>query len=376
MRDVWLWWLQQMADLLRATLSRRRTTPATALIIAPDVATEAGTDTVALLTRRHRQEHFLGRFTLDEPGLIALRRRLSRRAPVILRLPPDLLLEREVTLPLAAEPEIGNTLRYSIDSLTPFAADELFWSWAVTLRDRVNRRLHLRLSLVGKAAVQPLIATLARLGVTPKLLEFPLSDTETRTIALTDASSRGRMLRQHAMPAIVACAAGALLAIAVLPIALDARALSSTEARIDALRPRVAQVEALRRRLAANADDIDVVTRERGKVGDALQVIALVTDVLPDDTYLTELSLHQRKLALTGQSAAAAKLIVALSAEPMLRNPEFVAPVTRAPMGGRDMFSIETEILAVARLLPVPAKLCYVAGVVKAWGENLARDFT
>jgi len=264
---------------------------------------------------------------------------------VVLRIAPELLLEREVSLPLATEPDLGNALRYSIDSLTPFAADELFWSWAVTLRDRVNRRLHLRLSLVSKAAVAPLMAALARLGVTPKLLEFPLSDTETRTIALTDAASRRGMLRQHGWAAATATAVGAMLAITVLPIALDISALSATEAQIEALRPRVAQVEALRRRLTANADDIDVVTRERGRVGDALQVIALLTTALPDDTYLTELSLQQRKLALTGQSVAAAKLIVALSAEPMLHNPEFVAPVTRAPMGGRDMFSIQAELL-------------------------------
>jgi general secretion pathway protein L len=342
LRNIWVWWLQQMSDLLRASPLRRPSTPATALVVSPD-ATD--TDTVSLATRRRRKEHLLGRFVLDGDGLVALRRVLSRRrGPVVLRIDPDLLLEREVTLPLAVEPDLANALRFSIDTLTPFVADELFWNWTVLQRDRVNRRLHLRLSLVCKTAVEPLLAALQRAGAGPKLLEFPLSGTETRGIALGGAASRGR-LRQHVPAAIAAAAAGALLAIVLLPVALDARALAETDARVDALRPRVAQVEALRRRLTANADDIDVVTRERGRVGDALQVIAVVTDALPDDTYLTEFALHQRKLALSGESAAAAKLLVTLSAEPSLRNPEFVAPVTRAPMGGRDTFSLQTEIL-------------------------------
>jgi hypothetical protein len=38
-------------------------------------------------------------------------------------------------------------------------------------------------------------------------------------------------------------------------------------------------------------------------------------------------------------------VIVALSAEPMLHKTEFVAPVTRAPIGGRDMFSIAAEVV-------------------------------
>jgi general secretion pathway protein L len=345
--DVWAWWVQQMADMLPTRLLRRRAVPATALVVAPDSTLNSATDTVSLTARRNRREHVVGRFALNEAGLAALRLSLSRRGrrvPVVLRVSPDLLLEREVSLPLAAEPDVGNALRYSIDTLTPFAAQEVFWNWAVMLRDRVHGRLHLRLSLVCKAAVEPLIAALERAGATPKLLEFPLSDTDTRAIALGGAASRSFGLRRHALAGIGGFAAGVVLTMAVLPVALQMRALAVTEARIDALQPRVTQVVALRR-AAGNADGIDVIARERGRVGDALQVLAVVTDTLPDDTYLTELSLHQRKLALSGESGAAAKVIVALSAEPMLHKTEFVAPVTRAPTGGLDMFSIESEVV-------------------------------
>jgi len=264
--------------------------------------------------------------------------------PVVLRVSPDLLLEREVTLPLAAEPDVGNALRYSLDSLTPFAADELFWSWAVMLRDRAHGRLHVRLSLVCKAAIEPMIATLQRAGAMPKLLEFPLSGTETRAIALGDATSRGFTLRRHGLAGLGGLVAGAVLAGCVVPVVLQMRASAAIEARIDALQPRVAQVMALRR-AAGNAGGSDVVTRERGQVGDALQVLAVVTDTLSDDTFLTELSLRQRKLTFSGESGAAAKVIVALSAEPMLHKAAFVAPVTRAPTGGLDMFSIEAEVV-------------------------------
>lgn len=351
LNDVWAWWAQQVIDMLPTGLLRRRTVLPTALVVAPESGDgSAGGSvpgSVSLTMRRRRREHLLGHFALNEAGLAALRLGLSRRGrrvPMVLRLAPDLLLERDVILPLAAEPELSNVLRFSLDTLTPFAADELFWNWAVRARDRAHGRLHVRLSLVCKAAVEPLIAALARAGATPKLLEVPLSDAETRAIALDGAASHGGRLRRRAPAAIGGFCAGAVLAVAVLPIALQMRALAVTEARIDALRPRLAQVEALRR-AAGNADGIDVITHERARVGDALQVIAVVTDALPDGTYLTELSLQQRKLRLTGESGAAAKLIVALSADPMLHKTEFAAPVTRAPIGGRDMFSIETEVI-------------------------------
>jgi general secretion pathway protein L len=252
-------------------------------------------------------------------------------------------LEREVDLPLAVEPELGNTLRFSIDSLTPFPADQLFWSWAILLRDRVHGRLHVRLSLVRKATVEPVIAALQRSGSGPKLLEFPLSDTETRVITPGDMPAKGSALRRYGLAGFGAFAAGALVVMAGWPVVAQMRDLAETEAQIDTLKPRAAQAAALRR-AAAGAEDSDVITRERGRVGDALELLAVVTDALPDDTYLTEFSLRQRKLVLSGESGAAAKVIVALSSVPTLRKPEFVAPVTRAPAGARDIFSIEAEV--------------------------------
>ncbi len=346
LRDVSAWWLRQMTSMLPAALSHRHAAPATAMIVTPEATDNAAVTTVSLSARRRRREQNIGRFALDEAGLASLRRILSgrgRRWPVVLRLAPELLLEREVELPLTVEPEIANTLRLGIDSLTPFPADQLFWSWAILLRDRVHGRLHVRLSLVRKAAVEPLIAALQRSGSGPKLLEFHVSDSDTRMIAPGDMLARGSVLRRYGLTGIGAFAAGALVVMAGWPVVTQTQDLAETEARIAALKPSAAQAAALRR-AAAGAEDADVIARERGRVGNALGLLAVVTDALPDDTYLTEFSLHQRKVALSGESGAAAKVIVALSAAPTLRKPEFVAPVTRAPMGARDVFSIEAEV--------------------------------
>ncbi len=73
-------------------------------------------------------------------------------------------------------------------------------------------------------------------------------------------------------------------------------------------------------------------------------MLATVTELLPDDTVLTEFSLHQGKLGISGQSPAAAQLIPALAASPTFRNPTFAAPVTRAPDGHTDQFVIHAEL--------------------------------
>ena len=79
-------------------------------------------------------------------------------------------------------------------------------------------------------------------------------------------------------------------------------------------------------------------------MGDPLRVLADLTDILPDDTSLIELSLRDRALSIAGQSAAAARLIPALAADPAIRNPAFAAPVTRNELSGIEDFSIRAEV--------------------------------
>ena len=47
---------------------------------------------------------------------------------------------------------------------------------------------------------------------------------------------------------------------------------------------------------------------------------------------------------MAGRSGGAARLIGLLSADPTIRDPAFVAPVTRADSGGGDIFSIRAEL--------------------------------
>ena len=139
-----------------------------------------------------------------------------------------------------------------------------------------------------------------------------------------------------------ACASLALAAIAQ-PLVRQSLALGQVEDRIATLRPLVSRIEALRGRLASATSGADTIARERERLGDPLRVLAAVTAILPDDTFLTTLGLHERTLTIEGQSAAAAKLIGKLAADPMFREPAFTAPVTRTEHGA-DLFALKAKV--------------------------------
>src|SRR5579875_760345 len=127
LRELTVWWVQQMASLLPQGLrggGRMRD----ALV----VRAESGALQASL--RRKGVERTLGAL---QPGNPALRRIKGRSAtPVLLALPPSAMLQQTATLPLAAEIDLAAVLRNEMDRLTPFSAEEVYWAWRTERRDR------------------------------------------------------------------------------------------------------------------------------------------------------------------------------------------------------------------------------------------------
>jgi len=340
LNEIASWWLRQMQELVPERWRQRAAGPANAAVFA--WREPAG---IQLLLRRDHKETPLGRFGLDEAGLRKARSMLGNRgrSEIVLRLPPGMVLERQVTLPLAAEQGLDRVVRYEMDRFTPFTADEVFYSYSLLGRDQARSRIVISIMLVPRARLASALETMRQLQLAPTMLEAAGSSGELQRIPLAAAGTgklrwRGRGL----VAAGVTCAALAVVVVA-LPFRLQAQARNEVEARIAALKPRFDQAEAARKKLAAFAEGGDVFGAEHARVGDALDAIATLTKLLPDDTYLISLVMQQRQVSLQGQSAAAAKLLSTLSADPTIRNAAFTAPVTRNATGD-DVFAIRAEI--------------------------------
>jgi general secretion pathway protein L len=348
LRELLTWWAERMRELLPARL-RAGAAPPSALVVTLRDCAGGGAPDADFALRRRGREAALGRFGLDAAALAGLPAALRRRPRrVVLRPPPGALLEREVVLPLAAQHDPGGVLRYELDRLTPFAPEEVFWSWRREGRDAARGTLRLRVSLLPKAALRTAVEALRRAGLPPIGIEATGADGGTRALPVDEAGgapSRRREAWRRRGLAVAGVACGGLAVAAVaLPFFRQSLALAAADRHIEALRPRVAEAEALRRRIADAKGGQDAFAAERARVGDALRAIAALTEILPDDTWLTELTLRQRKLTIAGRSAGAARLIGLLSADPTVRDATFAAPVTRAESGGGDAFSIRAEL--------------------------------
>jgi general secretion pathway protein L len=329
------WWFARLRELVPQRLAARDAWRDAAVVDASD-------GTSLALHRRREDSEPMQRAHLEDAAALSVFRdavsSLPRRSPIVVLLPDGRILERQVILPLAAERELRGVLGYELPRLTPFEKDEIFWSFNVRERDVPRKRLVLDLQVAPRDPVIAVLDLVAPVGSRSFRLETRGAG-GFRSLDLTPHDDAARAPGSRAL----AMATWALAAMVVFyPFVEQRLDMAAARTRLDRVSVRMAEVQKLRKEISGAGDD--VLATEALRVGDALETLAAVTDDLPDDSHLTELTFRERKLTFSGMSGAAPRLIGTLSSDRRLRNPAFSAPVTRNEAMHLDVFSITAEV--------------------------------
>jgi len=341
-REFFAWWFGRLVELLPQGLRRSALTAVDAMVIKPIGPLSRGIEAVSISLRRNGRETPLGRFGLGATNLAELPRVAGRTT--VLRLDGPDVLGKTVTLPLAAERELDQVLGFEMDRETPFKAEEIYWNHRIEKVDRQSGRLTVRLVVVPKSNLAPLLTALGQSEIRPRRVEIAGGPDAGAYLPLDGDGGRAHHPSNRLIWSAAACCVILGLAAVVIPFIRQELALASLERQIAVGRTAAAEADGLRQEVERLASSADFVDSERDKAGRPLVVLVAATRVLPDDTYLTEMELQKRKVTLSGRSAAAARLIGPLAADGTFRNPGFAAPVTRVEALHTELFTINAEV--------------------------------
>jgi Tfp pilus assembly protein PilN len=155
-----------------------------------------------------------------------------------------------------------------------------------------------------------------------------------RRLDLIPAARRPRRLTRLQGFTIASATATAALAIAALvyPGYRNARYLEIVNASIAQATPEVRATERVQQELERKRRLLSTVESVGTSMVRPLPILRELTELLPTDAWITQLSFDAKGLELTGQASAASALIPVLENSPRLERVEFASPVTR----GRD----------------------------------------
>ncbi len=270
-----------------------------------------------------------------------------KHAEIVLELPPERVLRREVELPIAAAENLREVLGFELDRLTPFKADDAVFDYRVARVDRANKRMTVSLAVAPRDLIQRLQAFCADLGVVADRITTSTERADTRRpFDLNPAEGTApQQSRWRAVTVALAAIAAILVILALwLPLQRKQEILAAYEEQLAEFRLQATEAAALREEFKAKAEQGSFIMRHRAETTLAVTVLKDITERLEDDAWLVQFRLSGRELTIGGYAQTATSLVPALEDSPLLTAVKFSAPVTPDASINRDRFGIVAEV--------------------------------
>ncbi|MFT7287653.1 MAG: general secretion pathway protein L [Halieaceae bacterium] len=278
-----------------------------------------------------------------------------------LLLPEELVLVRELTVPLAAEAEIGPVIDLEVTASSPFPPDDTVSGWQEHKRDDQSLRVLLAIasrSALGRwLAARGDTAVLADTSAAAEHAEAGDRDAwelwaragSTQVVlrgfgeSRRDALYRQRLLR-------VGLIGGGILTLILLSASLFAVQQRFLLQRLGAERARVEReatgVAGMRAELAGANQAISVANQELSRYPNPHIEIARLTQLLQDDGYIAHFSMRGHAVRIRGRSAKAATVMQTLASETAYSAVTAPQAITTIGSTGLEQFHLDIELAA------------------------------
>jgi general secretion pathway protein L len=352
-RDEFAAWISSVADAIVAAVNRISVKSPIQLI-----ETERNMFIMRMISRSGRSVppdcHFVLKddeavfLALPDDWTAALR---GSRLEVILM--SYRFLSRPLELPRRATEFLDGMIRSQIDRLTPWAANEAVFGWTTPV-ETSGERIHTTVIATPKTKVDPLIR-LADEWSAGSIVLFAAPETTVATSDGEAVAERGtrlieRRLRGSLDVGHVRRALTAVLLAGAVSATLSLAATGIVGERLDQQQRQLSakiseRRAALRLNLAASdSSALGGLAQRKHETHADVMVLDALSQILPDNTYVTELRIEKDKLQIIGITQDAPSLVKLIEQSPHFTHATFFAPTTRAADDPGERFHIEASI--------------------------------
>lgn len=344
------WWLGELAALVPARLRRAMTRRGDVLCFAL-----SGRE-VAIARYADDARTRIARLDLEGEDAAAQRaaveaivhKEATRRTAMVITLPAANALHKRLDLPLAAESGLKDLLYFELDRQTPYRAEQVRYDYRVVTRDPAEQRIIVELLVVPRDVVDKAVDLAAGWGLPvsaitvegiddPAEPEFDLAG-ERRDVGPSRAGGL--------FSALLALSALTLLGAAIyLPLDAQRRAAEDADRAVAAALAAAKEASALRDELDRTAEAGNFLLERKRKEPMITAVLADLTRLFPDDTWLFELHIEGHQIRARGYTPSASSVLELVERGSAFRNAKFASPVTRIPNFDRDRFDLTFDLV-------------------------------
>jgi general secretion pathway protein L len=258
---------------------------------------------------------------------------------VDLRLDKQQVLFFQKLYPESLKDNLSQAIRYQIDRLTPFKADEVYFDVHVNYHNRKQKKILSDIFVAPRKTIEALIAQLRDKGIY-QLDAISVADTVV-PVSLTFDGMPNRDLHPDVSHKPLYFILLALLISLTAPIAYQHFLLSQVEAEIADLRESAAEQLAIRDKLYEAEQALAFLKEKRSSSPMVLDVVEILSKEIPHNTWLKRLDIKDKTLEIRGESEKALALIDVLEESSSFSQVRFNSPVALNKKNKRDKFYIQ-----------------------------------
>jgi len=261
-----------------------------------------------------------------------------------LLLPQDSVLRTQVVMPLATEANLRQALAYEMDRHTPFQAEQVFYNWRILERDRSAGQLHFELYVTPREPVEKHIELLKRLGLAPTGIDIATHDGPSGLNLLPEALRFHMVKRQVRVNWAIGTVTLLLMAFVMAQsLWLRENQLESIGEAIEGVRAEAMVVQQIRKQIDDAAEAAGFLQSHKIDNGYKVEMLAELTRVLPQNTFLDRLSMHAETVQMQGKSDNAQNLIELINNSPYFENASFRGPTRLDSRSGKEIFDLSAS---------------------------------
>ena len=261
-------------------------------------------------------------------------------------LSPNRFMFRPLELPRRAADFLEGIVRAQIDRLTPWSSDEAAFGWTAP-KEIANGRIAITVAATARTLIAPIARAVSALRADSVVVTTRAETADggaARIVIFEQRSGGERKVRRvrrlligaGALTGLAACVAGGVWLVVGAELGSQ---LGDLERR---LAERHAALVSGRGSVADDA--VTALERKKRETPAAVLVLEALSQILPDNTYLTELRVEGGKLQIAGMTRDAPALIRLIEQSQHFASATFFAPTTRASNENAERFHIEAQI--------------------------------
>jgi general secretion pathway protein L len=274
-----------------------------------------------------------------------------RGSRVEIVLQPRRFLFRPLELPARAADFIEGIVRAQIDRLTPWNAGEAVFGCTVPAAS--GETITTTVAATTRKAVAGYLQAVSALRPSAVAICTDVAEAGGARVKVFEQSAFGS-LGAAKLSRALQLALGTAAVVTLIAVAASAWVASSLGAQEEDLARQISQRRAAIRAGAGNGDRSPVALLERRKYQTPASVIVLemLSKMLPDNTYVTELHLAGNKLQIVGITMDAPSLIPLIEQSSHFTRATFYAPTTRSPSDPGERFHLEAQVKPANTVAP------------------------